>query len=313
MVFLDTLGSMASIMLIALVGCVLTRRDWITAGIERFLLTLLVNVILPPFLAFQICVRFTREDLPTLLTGTAIPAAAILITFAACLLAARAIGLVGQHRRLVALSCSLSNTGYIGIPVNIALFGEQGLPFLMLYFIANTVIEWTVGALALAGGEGGARLPIGQVVRKVLSPPLIGILAGLAVAALGIPVPRLILTTCGYIGGMCTPLAMLYIGALLARIDWKGTRPGRDTALGMAGRSIFCPIVTLVLVSLTDLPLMMKQVFVIQAAMPVLTNITVVAAYFGADRHWASLFVAISTIAGVITIPIWMTLLDILL
>ena len=39
---------------------------------------------------------------------------------------------------------------YIGLPVNLALFGDEALPFVLLYFFANTVFFWTVGNYSIS-------------------------------------------------------------------------------------------------------------------------------------------------------------------
>ena len=38
-----------------------------------------------------------------------------------------------------------ANTIFIGLPLNIALFGNQALPYFLVYYITNTVSTWTLG------------------------------------------------------------------------------------------------------------------------------------------------------------------------
>lgn len=313
MAFLDALSSMLSITLLASVGFALTRRSWITPGIEQFLPTLLMKVVLPPYLAATVCTHFQREQFLGLIIGSAIPAAGIVLTFALILALAHLLRVDALHRRLTAVMACLSNTIFIGLPVNVALFGEKGLPYLLLYYFANTGLQWTLGTFSICGeAESGARRPpLGAVLRRVVSPPLLGMLTGVGMILLDIPMPKVLLATCRYLGGMCTPLALIYVGAMLARVRWAGAgRDVKDVAVGMFGRVLVCPVVTLLLLAPFDLPLLMKQAFVIQAGLPVIANITVMSAYFGADRRFASIFVAVSTVAGMGTVPVWAAILE---
>ncbi|HHU64556.1 AEC family transporter, partial [Streptococcus sp.] len=56
----------------------------------------------------------------------------------------------------------------------------------------------------------------------------------------------------------------------------------------------------------------MKEVFIIQSAMPVMTNAPVVAKLYGADSDYAAIMVTESTILTMVVIPILMLLLNVL-
>jgi predicted permease len=53
----------------------------------------------------------------------------------------------------------------------------------------------------------------------------------------------------------------------------------------------------------------MKKVFVIQAAMPVMTNVAIVARFYGADHEYATVMTLVTTILSLVFIPIYMILL----
>jgi predicted permease len=53
----------------------------------------------------------------------------------------------------------------------------------------------------------------------------------------------------------------------------------------------------------------MKKVFIIQAAMPVMTNTAIVAKSFGANHKYASLMTVTTTLMSIIFIPFYMILL----
>lgn len=314
MVFLDSLGCMASITLLAAIGFAMAKRGWIAQETERFLPTLVMKVVLPPYLAATVCTHFRREEFFHLVAGAAIPFASILLCFLLCRLAATLLGVDRRHRNLAAVMASFSNTILIGIPVNIALFGEEAMIYVLCYYLASTTLQWTMGVRVVCiEGQGHARAHgLREMVASLFSPPLVGMLAGVAVLVLDLPLPRFVLDTCSYLGRLATPLALIYIGILLAHVDWRKAHVGKDILFCLAGRVAACPLLLLGMLQFTDLPVPMQEVFLIQSSLPVFANITVVAAYYGADKEFASIFVSVSTILGMITVPVWMTILSIL-
>ena len=43
-----------------------------------------------------------------------------------------------------------ANTIFIGLPLNIALFGNESLPYFLVYYVTNTVSTWAFGAIGFA-------------------------------------------------------------------------------------------------------------------------------------------------------------------
>jgi predicted permease len=54
----------------------------------------------------------------------------------------------------------------------------------------------------------------------------------------------------------------------------------------------------------------MKQVFIIQAAMPIITQSSIVAKFYKADHQYAALMVLVTTMLAVVMIPIYMALMQ---
>ena len=52
-----------------------------------------------------------------------------------------------------------ANTIFIGLPLNIALFGNQALPYFLVYYITNTVSTWTFGVYLMTSDskEGASK------------------------------------------------------------------------------------------------------------------------------------------------------------
>lgn len=59
----------------------------------------------------------------------------------------------------------------------------------------------------------------------------------------------------------------------------------------------------------SSMPTLMKQVFILQAAMPVMTNAPVVSKLYNADADYAAIMVTETTLVSVIVIPILMVII----
>ena len=316
MVFLEAFESMLGIMLLTAIGYVLTWRGWVDETTEAFMPRLLVNVVIPPYLMASVVGRFQSEQLWELILGSLVPLASMATGYAVCRALASLLRVQTGRRGLFATASCLSNTIFIGIPVNLALFGESALPYCLVYFFANTLFFWTVGAWSIGGeGAGAVRRPtLLQTARRVLSLPLIGMVLGIALVLAAIPVPRVILDTCGYLGGISTPLALIYVGVVMRRTNWQRlAQMGRDLALCVLCRVALCPLILCAMLAFLDMPRLMEQVFVIQSCLPVMMTVSIYAGYVAADKEFASLMVAGSALTGMLTVPTWMVVIQYLL
>ncbi len=312
-VFLNALQCMLSITLLTLLGCLLARIGWASKELETFIPRFNLEIAIPVYLFGAVIKHFTHDQFLSIIKASILPFMSMIITFVVFWIIASACRVDKKHLGLASTAAATSNSIFIGVPVNDALFGPAGLIHLLLYFISNTTFFWTVGAWAIAreGRAGGMRPTTREVLSKVFSAPLLGTILGVIVVLLEIPVPKFIIDSSMLLGGLCTPLALIFVGFILYRVEWKKLHMGKDIIVTTIGRFIIAPVVLIAMIALLpqEIPELTTQVYIIQAGLPCMTNIAIVSAYFGADREFGSIFVSLSTVVGMITVPIWMTVL----
>lgn len=76
----------------------------------------------------------------------------------------------------------------------------------------------------------------------------------------------------------------------------------------LTGRFIFAPIIMSLLVFPSHMPVIMKEVFILQSCMPVVTNAPVVAKLYDADADFASIMVTETTLLSLVMVPVMMIL-----
>ena len=259
---------------------------------------------------YTITQRFTAADLLKMLPALRFPALSMVILLGVATAVAK-IFAVGQDRRGLFISMFFnSNTIFVGLPINQALFGDASIPYVLIYYMCNTTFFWTLGTyLIQRDGEGEAQFDLKTSLKKVFSPPLMGFLLGLVLVMLQIKLPAFLASDLQYLGNLTTPLSMIFIGLSVSHVGVKQLVLGKEQLLILLGRFLVAPLLMATIVYWAPLPSLMKQVFIIQSAMPVMTNAPVVARLYGADSDYAAVMVTETTLATMVVIPILMLLM----
>ena len=206
----------------------------------------------------------------------------------------------------------LSNTIFIGIPVCTQLFGETCMPYLMLYYLGNTSVLQSVGILLVeragsVGRQGGGALPF---LRDLFTkPPILAVILSVLLLVLGLHPPEPVMKFAGYISGSVSPLALIYCGFIVYEVGLKNLRFLQGLPTMLVLRLAVSPVICLsccTLFGMTGLPL---RVFVVESALPVVSQVTVMAGAFGADEQYAAVGSCLSILGSFITIPLLMLIL----
>ena len=309
-IFLRSISGILVILGMILVGFVIGEKGWFDDKSRGLLAKLVTQVALPCYMLYTITQRFTAADLLKMLPALRFPALSMVILLGIATGVAR-IFAVRQDRRGLFISMFFnSNTIFVGLPINQALFGDASIPYVLIYYMCNTTFFWTLGTyLIQRDGEGEAQFDLKTSLKKVFSPPLMGFLLGLVLVMLQIKLPVFLASDLQYLGNLTTPLSMIFIGLSVSHVGVKQLVLGKDQLLILFGRFLVAPLLMATIVYWAHLPSLMKQVFIIQSAMPVMTNAPVVARLYGADSDYAAVMVTETTLATMVVIPILMLLM----
>ena len=309
-IFLRSISGILVILGMILVGFVIGEKGWFDDKSRGLLAKLVTQVALPCYMLYTITQRFTAADLLKMLPALRFPALSMVILLGIATAVAR-IFAVRQDRRGLFISMFFnSNTIFVGLPINQALFGDASIPYVLIYYMCNTTFFWTLGTyLIQRDGEGEAQFDIRISLKKVFSPPLMGFLLGLVLVILHIKLPAFLASDLQYLGNLTTPLSMIFIGLSVSHVGVKQLVLGKDQLLILLGRFLVAPLLMATIGYWVPLPSLMKQVFIIQSAMPVMTNAPVVASLYGADSDYAAVMVTETTLATMVVIPILMLLM----
>ena len=311
MTLLHSVESVLTIIIMFMTGFFMTKVGWLDEKTGSVFSKIILMVSLPAYMIYNICSTFTRAKLLSYVDWMWIPFASIFLCYLIGIVFSNVCH-VSENRKGVFRSVFFtSNTIFIGLPVNMALFGSKSVPFVLLYYIANTSMFWTIGAYEISRDKDRSMkvsLFSKTSLKRICSPVLLGFLTAIVLVLVGVRLPQFLLSSCEYLGNLTTPLAMLFIGIVLYR-TYRHIKIDRDTVLLVLGRFIVSPLLVILLTRMFKTPSLMEKVFVIQAAMPAMTNTNIVAKGYGADYEFSTVVTVVTTVLSMAVIPIYMMLM----
>lgn len=302
---LDSVQSIFAIISMILVGVFFSYKKWFNQETATLFSKIVVNISVPGFMISNLVTNYTKSKLIEISGGFIIPFSSMLIMYLFGFILAKWIKVPDNRRGIFAATVSISNTLFVGLPINLALYGNDSIPYVFIYFIVNVSFFWTIGAWGISrdGGLKGKLLSMNNL-KKIFNVPLISFLIAVIIIFLEIPLPKFVMDTSRYMGNLLTPLSMLYIGITIYMIDFKKLVWDKSMSFILISRFILSPLLVLYLTSIISLPSLMRNVFMIQSAMPAMTVTTVLAQEAGADYEYATVVTTLTTIFTLFVIPI---------
>ncbi|MBK1813426.1 AEC family transporter [Clostridium sp. YIM B02505] len=292
------------------VGFFLGKKGWFNENADNLMSKLVINISLPAFMIANLNSSFTREQFIGSLGGYIVAFLCITLTYLVGSIIYKAFCLSINRKGVFRALFGLSNTIFVGLPVNISIFGEQALPYILIYYIINTLFFWSIAAYDIRqdGRNINNKFFSKENLRNIISAPLVAFIFSAILILLQIKLPIFILDSCKYLGNLTTPLSTIFIGSILSSMNYSEMKVDKDSIFILIGRFIISPVAAFVLLSFTSFPLLMKQVFIVMSAMPVMNTVAIVAREYDGDYKFASILNATSLIASFVFIPIYVFL-----
>ncbi|QIZ06446.1 AEC family transporter [Priestia megaterium] len=301
MVFLSILGPMFIMAVISVIGYIIAKTNEITDESKQLLISIMLNVAIPCIIldgAFK--TKVGKELISQLIIIFIFSIIISLLGLQLGWIFARIFNYSPSNARKMAFIAGLGNTGFIGIPLCTAIFGPKGALLAAAFDTGVGIILFTV-AIALLQENYQFSL---TSLKQLMNPPVISIVIALFVIITGIKPPEIIQQLNGMLANLATPLGMLYIGILIRMmLKQKGAMSISRLTVPILLKLIIFPILTIVLVLFTNFSMMMKQVIIIQVAMPTMTLAPVFLARYAQDEEIGVKAAVFSTICAILTVP----------
>jgi predicted permease len=315
--FTRALEIVVTIFLMIGIGVFLSWRGKLGEPEKRFLSLLVVRVALPATILRSMVTQFDRAAL----AGSILPLLAALLAVGLCvplaLVLIRVLRIPKSRTGVFVGLIAFSNTVFIGFPIARAMLGEASIPRATLYYLANTVLFWTLGTALIRKDGQTTETPAGSDKRtdglkNLLNPPLVTLFLSILLVLLDIRLPAFLLDTAEYVGGLVTPLSMLFIGSMLWDVFRRGVHWERGFSGVLATRFFLSPLLAMGLCALFGFDAPVRQSFLLQSGMSAMTQVAITAHAYHADSEYASLGVALTTCCLLLVLPVYGLLLPLL-
>ena len=215
-----------------------------------------------------------------------------------------------------ALVAAFPNTGFMGVPLLVALLGAAAAGPVIVTLVVDLVITSSL-CIALSRLDGADEHGVAKAAQNALlgmlaNPMPWSILLGALASAVHLVLPTPVMQTLGLLADAASPAALFTIGAVLARsqmlakVHGHAPIPLRDYVPVAFAKLILHPLLVLLVGAgaiKLGLPLdrFALVVIVLVAALPSASNVAMLAERFGADNGRIARIILVSTAAAFFT------------
>lgn len=279
--------------------------------LSKFLSGFVTKIAIPAYLIVSIPQDFTPASLVALGPKLILPVGSMLVLFILSFGVARLIHVNPTHKGLFQSLLFNSNTVTVGLPVNMALFGKESLPYVLVYYMANTIVFWTLGVYMIESDtQTGKHFDLKKTLKGVFTPPMIALLVAVVLVVFQIKLPAFLVTDLTDLGNTNVPLSLIFIGFSIAKTQRADLIPDKENITLAIGRFVMAPTVMALMMMPFDLRKLLKAVFIIQSAMPTMTNAAVMARELNGDYKFASVSITQTTLMMLVVIPVLMVIVS---
>lgn len=242
---------------------------------------------------------FSRE----LLVTAIMPWSMLLFSAGLILILARILSWERATTGCLLLLIPLGNTSFLGLPMVKAFFGEQAIPYALLYDQLGTFLAFaTYGSLVLAiYGTKGKKPTIKSVIKKIiLLPPFIALL--LAFILKPFPYPPTAIKLLDILASTLVPVVMVAVGFQLKLRLSKKVRS--QLFIGLAIKLIATPLAALFLCKIAGLNGEAVRVSIFESGMPPMVSAGALAILADLAPPLAAALVGLGIVLSFATLPL---------
>lgn len=249
----------------------------------------------------------------SVITGSALPENSVIFSillvsllfygleFVLVLILPRLIGGTLKEQGVWKFMLAFPNAAFIGYPVVTSLFGKDALFYAVVMCIPFNLLAYSLGPLMLSG-----RMQFQW--KQLFTPCIVASVISLVIALSRVPLPAVLGEMLNLVGDVTIPLALMIVGSLLASLPLGEMLGSIRVWIMVAVRLLVLPVLLSVLLSLFSVDGMLRNVAIIEIAMPVALNGTMLCMTYGGDRHCMAQVTFLTTLLSMVTIPIVSTL-----
>ena len=204
----------------------------------------------------------------------------------------------------IMIATSIMNTGFIGYPVSLGVFGTEGFVN-ALFFDLSTSIMVVLYGMILAKEFGGDKK---EALRSAVTfVPFWAMILGLIFNAYNLPIGYVVESILNYFAQATIPIIMIAIGLSL---DYRNIKSYlTDSAVVSVFKLVLAPIIIFIILSLLKIRGMAFNIAILEAGMSTAGNALVLAITYNLDEDLMSSIIFTTVILSIVTLTIIISIL----
>ena len=199
----------------------------------------------------------------------------------------------------VLVTVMIANTGFMGYPVTLGIFGQEGFLRAIFCDIATSFIFLILSFVLIMKFGGTAKTAVKKIA---FFPPLWAVIIGLLFNLFNIPVGPVIDNTVNYLGQGAVPIIMIALGL---SIDFSAIKRSKFMIIFTSIMKLaFFPLIAFIIASQLGLIDLQYKISIVEAAMPSGMMSLLLAITYKLDYELTSDCILINTVISLITLPI---------
>ena len=280
--------------LIIVLGYMLKRQGILKAQDSTVLSKIVLNVSLPSLVFVNLSTANINGEMFFL------PVAALILSVVSMIISflySRFRGYSRVKTWTIMIACAMMNTGFLGFPICLGVFGNEG--FLnAIFFDLETTVIFVIFGMILVSIFGGQRK---EVIKQAVSfVPLWAVVISLLFNTFHLQYGPVIENTLNYLGQSTVPLIMISLGLSL---DFNEIRNSIGDSLFISlMKLVLAPVIMFVLLTSIDFGGLAFKVAVLESGMATAMNAPVLAINYDLDTKLMSSVIFTNTILGLFTL-----------
>lgn len=204
-----------------------------------------------------------------------------------------------NRARVLRFATIFSNCGFMSLPLQDAILGEDGLFYGSVFVAVFNLLVWSYGLVSMSGD-----IKLLSAKKIIFNPGIMGVMIAFIIFLCRLTLPEIIIQPIKYLANLNTPLPMLIIGFYLSQANLKRAFTDLKAYLAMGLRLLVIPAFSAVVMYFLGVDKTIMIACVIASSAPTAATTTMFSAKFNRDTELSVNIVAATTLLSILTMPI---------
>ncbi len=295
------INQMIMFFLMMSLGYFLYKRDIFDNYFLKKATSFMLYVTMPAMMLSSALDESVERNLPNFFFVFAIASVMFFLLPFIGMLIAKIIRAKRENQGLYVFMIIFSNIGFMGFPIIDAMLGAEAVFYTAIFNMLFNILVFTMGVTAINYPEKSEKKSLKQII---LHPGVIGALLAIVIYISGITLPKPVSGTVNLIGSITSPMAMLLVGAALAKLPVKNIFNEKRVYYFTFIKQFIIPIISWLIIKHTIPSDDLKVITLVMMCMPVANTAVMFATEYEKNEELAAKSVFITTIVSLFSFPL---------